>query len=217
MKVLYIRLARAIWLVDSRELNPHGIDIFPVVEAIKNRYSFQSYPTKPEEMNEFDPKGIVFMNGSFAAGTGQRHTIVKATIYGDGIVVDSALSTDFCESVLADALGFLSDQFGFTYRPNMVHKKLHVSEMIVQTDKDLLRLFDPLNTVWKKLHELTGMPFQPLGFGFGIDPEAPGAKRVAFTFEREVGKPFSQGRYFSSAPLQTDRHENMLQQLEGLL
>jgi len=217
MKVLYIRLARAIWLVDWRELNPHGIDILPVVEALKNRYSFQSYPTKPEEMSEFDPKGIVFMNGSFATGTGQRHTIVKATIFGDGIVVDSALSTDFCEFVLGDALGFLSNQFGLTYRPGMVHKKLYISEMIIQTDKDLLRLFDPLSIVWKKLDDLTGMPFQPAGFGFGIDPDAPGAKRVAFAFEREVGKPFSQGRYFSSSPLQTNQHENLLQQLEELL
>ncbi len=107
MTILNVKSARAIWLVDSRDLNPHGIDISPALSAIKDRYNFQTFPRTAEEANEFDPKGIVFANGSFALGS-TRHSITKATMYGDGIVVDSGLSTDFCEAFLADALGLRS-------------------------------------------------------------------------------------------------------------
>jgi hypothetical protein len=216
LTVLNVKMARAIWLVDSRDLNPHGIDLWPILTAIKERYNFQTYPKTIEEANEYDPKGIVFMNGSFAVGSG-RHTIVKATMYGDGVVVDSALSTDFCEAFLADALTFLSSQFGLTYRPEMIHTKIYASELIVRTDKDLNRLFNPLAAVKEQLNSLTGQRFEPAGFGFGVDTQATTARPTAFRFEREVGKPFGQRRYYSSSPLRTSQHEELLQQMETLL
>lgn len=216
MTTLNVKMARAIWLVDARDLNPHGIDILPILAAIKDRYSFQAFPKTAEEMNEADPKGIVFMNGSFAVGS-SRHTITKATMYGDGIVVDSALSTDFCEAFLADALAFLSSQFGLTYKPEMIHTKIFVSELIVRIDKDLTRLFAPLAAIKEKLNSLTGLQFEPAGFGFSIDAQATTAKPAPFRFEREVGKHFSQHRYYSAAPLRTSQHEGLLQEMERLL
>lgn len=216
MTILNVRLARAIWLVDSRDLNPHGIDMLPILEAVKGRYSFKVSPTKMEDANENDPKGIVFMNGSFLTGSG-RHTIVKATIYGDGIVVDSALSTDFCEAFLSDVLGFLASQFGLTYRPDMVHTRLYVSELIVHTDKNLDGLFGRLAAFTEKLRLNTGRNFQPAGFGFSIDPGKTTARPSAFRFEREVGKPFSHNRYYSSAPTRTSQHEELLREIENLL
>ncbi len=217
MTVLNVKLARAIWLVDSRDLNPHGIDLFPILDAIKNRYNFQVFPTKAEEANEYDPKGIVFMNGSFAASGSARHTIVKATIYGDGIVVDSALSTDFSEAFLADALDFLSTQFGLTYQAEMVHTKFYVSELIVRTERELDRLFAPLAVITDKLRLVTGQEFKPSGFAFGLDPSAANARPVAFKLEREVGKPFSQSRYYTSAPVRTSQHEELLREVEARL
>ena len=215
MTILNVKTARAIWLVDSRDLNPHGIDILPILAAIKDRYNFQTFPKSVEEANENDPKGIVFMNGSFAAGSA-RHTVAKATMYGDGLVVESALSTDFCEAFLADALNFLSSQFGLTFRPDMVHTKIYTSELIVRSDKDMDRLFAPLTAIRDQLNSLTGHCFEPTGFGFSIDTQASTARPAPFRFEREINKPFGQRRYYSSAPLQTSQHEDLLRQMEGL-
>jgi hypothetical protein len=215
MTILNVKTARAIWLVDSRDLNPRGIDIVPVIEAIKVRYSFQVYPNKSEEVNENDPKGIIFQNGSFATGSG-RYTIAKATMYGDGIVVDSALSTDFSEAFLADALTFLSSQFGFTYRPDMIHRKIFLSELIVRPEKDLSSFFSPLDAVNRKLNSLTGFHFQPFGFSLADDKTGTGSP-APFRFEREVGKPTEQHRYYSCAPIRTADHEELLKQLESLL
>jgi hypothetical protein len=215
MTVLNVKTARAIWLVDSRDLNPRGIDIWPVLMAVKDRYNFQVYPKTVDEANENSPNGIVFMNGSFAVGSA-HHTIVKATIYGDGIVVDSALSTDFCEAFLTDVLS-LASQFGLTYRSEMIHTKIYTSELIVQTNKDLNRLFAPLVVVKERLNSLTGHTFEPAGFGFSIDTQATTARPAAFRFEREINKPFGRQRYYSSAPLQTSQHEDLLRQMEALL
>jgi hypothetical protein len=214
--VLHVRTARAIWLVDSRDLNPHGIDIFPILAAIKDRYNFQTYPKTVEEANENDTKGIVFANGSFAVGS-SRHTIVKATIFGDGLVADSARSTDFCEAFLGDALEFLSSQFGLTYRPEMIHTKAYLSELIVQTDRDLNRLFASLAAVREKLDSLTGHRFEPAGFGFSVDMQTSAPRSGPFRFEREINKPFAQMRYYSAAPLRTSQHEELLQQMDALL
>lgn len=216
MTVLNVRQARAIWLVDARDLNPYGIDIWPILSALRERYNFQTYPKSIEEANESDPKGITFANGSFAVGS-SRHSIVKATMYSDGIVADSALSTDFSEAFLADVLSFLSAQFGFTYRPEMVHTKLYVSELIVRIPKDLNGLFSSLTAITEQIRLVAGRNFQPAGFGFTTDPADSNARAVAFRFEREVGKPFSQRRYFSSAPVRTSQHEDLLRQMESLL
>jgi len=214
MTVLNIRTARAIWLVDSRDLNPRGIDIFPILDALRVRYNFQTYPTRVEEANEHDPKGIVFANGSFATGSGR---LAKATMYGDGIVVDSTSSTEFGDAFLADALTFLSTQFGLTYQPDMVHTKIYVSEMIVRINKDLAGIFAPLTAFQERLRSLSGKDFQPAGFAMSIDPASARFQPVAFKFEREAGKPFSQFRYFTSAPLRTNEHEDLLRHMEPAL
>jgi len=214
--VLNVKTARAIWLVDSRDLNPRGIDIWPLLMAIKDRYNFQVYPRTVEQANEFDPKGIEFLSGSFAAGSAQ-HTIGRAAIFGDGIVVDSALSTDFCEAFLADILSYLSSQFGLTYRPEMIHTKIYTSELIVRTDKDLDGLFAPLAAVREQLDLLTGFRFEPIGFGFSIDLQVSATKPAPFKFEREINKNFSQQWYYSCAPLPTGQHEDLLRRMELLL
>jgi hypothetical protein len=186
-----------------------------MLSAVRDRYNFQTYP-KGDETNENDPKGIVFANGSFPFEN-QLYTIVKTTIYGDGLVVDSASSTDLSEAFLEDVLTFLSNQFGLTYRPEMIHKKIYTSELILQLDKDLSRFFAPLIALNEELNMLAGRSFEPFGFGLSVDPAASISQPAPFKFEREINKPFDLRRYYSSAPLRTSDHESLLQTLETLL
>ena len=216
MTVLHVKTARAIWMVDSRDLNPHGIDISEALAAVKDRYSFQIYPKTMEDSSEYGPKGLVFANGSFEF-EGGRYTVVKATMYPDGLVADSALSTDFSEAFLADLLNYVSTEFGLTYKPEMIHKRLFTSELIVRPDKDLSGLFSPLAVICEQLTSLTGERFEPTGFGVSIDTVTSTARPAAFRVEREINKSFDQRRYYSSAPLSTKQHEDLLQAMEALL
>jgi len=49
MNLLSIRNARSIWLMQIEDMNPHGLDLIPVLVAIKSRYGFQKAP-KPEDL-----------------------------------------------------------------------------------------------------------------------------------------------------------------------
>jgi hypothetical protein len=210
MTLLNIRTARAIWILDSRDLNPRGADMAPLLIAIKDRYKFQASPKPGEEFDQ--ASGIVFSNGSFSG-----NIITKATIFADGIVVETAQSTDLSEQFLADALQFLSTQFGLIYSPEMVQRKIYLSEVIVKAEKNLNQFFAPMGVIAQQLSQFTGLSFEPFGFRFGIDTTMSTARPSLFTFEREVQKPFNQNRYYSSAPLPTNNHLELLNKLETLL
>lgn len=215
MIVLNVKLARAIWLVDARDLNPRGIDILPIISAVRDRYEFQIYPTSITEVQNTG-KGIVFESGSFTSEN-QRYAIGRATIYDDGVVVDCSLSTDLSEAFLNDLLSFLRTDFGLTYRPDMIHRKIYTSELIVQTNKDLDRLFGPLALIKERLMSLTGREFEPSGVSLAIDPAMSASQSAPFRFEREVNKAFNLRRYYSSAPLRTGEHEDLLTRMEEIL
>jgi hypothetical protein len=215
MRILNVRLARVIWLVDFRDLNPYGLDLFRSIAALRDRYEFKSFPTAVGQGNESDQKEIVFANGSFAVGD-QQHAVMKATMFSDGLVVDTALSTDFSEAFMSDALTFLSTDFGLTYSPEMIHKRIYVSELIVRPEKNLDGVLGRLSPIGKMINSATNMTFAPSGFALSVDPGS-GPQPVSFKFERESGKPFDQNRFYSSAPLRTGEHEDVLRKLESIL
>jgi len=77
MRVLHINTARVIWLVDSMDLNPRGLNMYPALDAIRERYNFQIFPDSIEKRDEHAPEGIVFRLGSFEY-QGALFTIGKA-------------------------------------------------------------------------------------------------------------------------------------------
>src|SRR6266404_2637321 len=135
MQIVHVRMAKSIWLVDIRDLNPRGLSIYPMVAGIAERYKFKYFPLKAEDANPNRSEGMVFADGAFAIGN-TLHRITKCAMYGDGFVVETGLSTDFSDDFLRDLLIFLSTQFALAYHPEMIHTRLNVSELIVRTDKD---------------------------------------------------------------------------------
>lgn len=142
--------------------------------------------------------------------------VYTATIYGDGLVVDSGLSTDLSEEFLADLLSFVSSNFALKYRPEMIHKKIYASELIVTTEKNLHAVLDKLSAIAGRLTGIVGTPFEPSGIEFSVDHKI-SPRPAPFTFQRELYKSFDQHRYYSSAPLKTTEHEELLSLLESVL
>lgn len=216
MKLLHVKTARSIWLVDSNDINPRGIDISFPLSAIAKRYGFQKYPKTLAEADENSASGIVYEQGHFETEAG-RYEIDKVSMHNDGLVVNNRQSTDLGELFLEDALSFLAGEFGLTYQHGMVHKKIYTSELIVKTEKDLGTLFSPLDPIQKRVGDLIGHKMGPFGFKLNIDVTTTSDRPAMFIFEREVNKPIGQQRYYSSAPLKTDQHLGILQELEALL
>jgi hypothetical protein len=221
MKLLSVKQARAIWLVSIVDLNPRGLSLFGLIMPIVEKYKFQIYPTKPEELIGKDVLEIKFNGGSFKKDT--KHNIaVDLTIFNDGLVVDTRSSTNDSDAFLNDFLNHLSKEFNLTPYLEVIRSKIYVSEVWVQTDKLLNSLNPKLDSFAKRITSLIGghsrypIAHETSGIIFSADPVVTNPQ-TPFRFERVIDRPFEENRYYSIAPLQTDVHLEMLDELESIL
>ena len=136
MNLLHVQRARSIWLLPGEDLNPRGLDPIPILAAIQSRYRFQIYPTKPEEIYDA-PNGILFGRGSFGLDSGERVEVESAKIYRDGVTADTSHSSDVSDRFLNDVLTFLSQRHGLAFTPDMIRRKVYLSELVVSVALNL--------------------------------------------------------------------------------
>ncbi len=222
MKLLSVKQARSIWLVYLVDLNPHGLNLLTFIPPIVEKYKFQLFPTKPEELGfGKETREIKFSGGSFQKDP-QHNIGVELTIYNDGLVADTRSSTKDSDAFLNEFLNWISSEFDLVPFQEVLRSKAYVSELWVQTDKSLNTLNPKLEHFAKRLtsliigHSHHPIAFETSGITFWTDPTVvnpPGG----FRFERLIDVPFSENRYYSAAPLQTDAHLEMLMELESIL
>jgi len=220
MNLLQIIRGRAIWLFDIRDLNPRGKAIDEdLVEWIKDSYSFGQSP-KPEDKPQ-NPSGLAFSNGHFQVRE-EIFVEVAVTIYADGVVAETRSSTRDSEKFLEDLLTTATKEFGLAYAPGMIRSKKYLSELIVRPAGSLEKIGERLNGFAARVSDTADYPgvaraaFKLAGLSFWSDP-GQGTPASIFSFERQVGKPFSEGRYYSQAPLHSDDHLSLLEEFERLL
>lgn len=231
MKIIQVRLARAIWLFDLQDLNPGGKAIFgDLIEWIKDSYSFKIAPNSnvigagvaatPAIPGNQPPVGIEFQQGHFQAREEIFVEIGKLTLYNDGIVVDSSSSTTNSDLFAQDLIQSAVREFALTFDKDTVRKRLYVSELIVRSDLSL-EVINPRLTAFSRrikeaIPEESKPQFQIGGISFWSEPNDAGQHRM-FTLERQLGKASGEHRYFSRAPLTTDEHLGLLEELEQIL
>lgn len=219
MDLLNVRTARSIWLFDVRDLNPTGLSAIPFLSAIKDRYHFLVWPKDPEDLSwtASSAKGIRFVDGSFAIENRLRN--VSLTFYNDGIIADTGSNTTDTDLFLGDVLAFTARHFGVEYCPSLVHKKQYLSELMIRPQCDLSMVCQKIGRLAEILNAVPGdaLKYQWFGFELRADP-LPGTGPVTgFKFEREVGIPAVQNRYYSLALLPTDDHLRLLNEFEQIM
>lgn len=219
MKFLSVQRARSIWFVHLVELNPFGRSLVPMIPSIVDRYKFQIFPTKPEELDL--SKGVKFIAGTFQKDP-QHDIAVDLTIFNDGLVADTRSSTEDSDAFLNEYLTWIATEFGLVPYQEVLRSKAYLSELWVKTDKHLNSLNPKLENFAKRLtsliagHQNRPIAFETTGITFWTDPVSvnpPGA----FRFERAENIPFGEHRYYSTAPLQTEKHVKLLNELETIL
>jgi len=199
-------------LFDTHDLNPHGKDLGAAfIDWLKSTYHFTKYPANVNDLD--DTKALCYLGGQFEAKEGPIS--VELRIYNDGIVGDTRSETDDTDSFLSGLLLSAAKEFRLPYRPEIIRKRLYVSEMTVRTSMSLASVNPNLVNFAQKLARLTGAnaPLQLTSIGFWQDI-LPNPSASTFRFERKWGAEFSDNRYFTRAPLQTSIHLELLRELE---
>lgn len=222
MKLLNVTIARAIWLFDILDLNPKGKSIFPdLFEWLEAEYHFKKLPKSVDERDA--QGGWSLQQGEFQV-TEEIFKSVDLGIYSDGLVATTQSTSDDSEHFLTNLLELACKEFSLTFEPSMLRRKMYLSEINVQIDGSLGRLNPKLDEFARKISSAftlgDGVGFQVSGISFAADQlTLPLSKTLfsAFALDRKIGAPFSENRYWSKAPLPTNKHLELLQELEKLL
>ncbi len=215
MKLSSVKLARTVFLFPAGDVNPAGKYLLPILSALIKRYRFATFPSFAEAVQT--DQGIKLAQGVFSHRE-WKEIAVDLAIYNDGLVADTRAGTDVSEAFIEDLFSWIRDEHGLE-RPRSITKQ-YISEIIVETNASLISLNVKLERFARNLtakvkgfgkvsYQLTGLSLWTEQFG---PVAAPG-----FRFERAVGVPRQQDRYYSVAPLRTADHVLLLEQLEEIL
>jgi hypothetical protein len=229
MRLLNVKTAKSIWLIDLNDLNPTGRNVADdLILWIKDRYSFDRHsftdPTDPKGGSNApaDFHGVKFTAGKFDPsnpdGLIEARIIVNLEVYNDGLVAETFSSTRNSDRFLQDLLSAASESMRISFDESLIRQKFYVSELHVKSDASLEMLNPRLKPFADKLSKNVTRrgPFQAASIGFWTDPGRNGG-HITFSLERQAGKDFTQNRYFSSAPMPTDLHFEFLEELEDIL
>jgi hypothetical protein len=214
MKLSAVVLARVIFFIESVELNPHGAAYYPdIVKALVERYGFIKFPEKLQDFDE--QKGVALIGGKY----GDR-TIQNITIYNWGLALDTTSSTHDSEELLIEALYWGNEHLRLQFSADKIKRRGYVSHIVFYSDAPLLSLNPVLDVIGERVSKEVSanlkLPyaFQPMGIRLGIDPEQQRIPVQVFTVERREGAAFSEGKYFSAAPVSTETHLALIEQFE---
>lgn len=217
MKLLTISIARSIWLFNLNDLNPRGKKIGPSsISHLVETYRFAQYPKTSEEMDE--NKGMHFMDGTFNLKSGEAIT-VNFKVFAFGVAAETRSSTKDSDAFITEVLEWISKEYDLPSIDQILRSTAYYSEMHLRSEHTLSLLNPKLERITQKLNSnVKGhgeMVYQPAGITFWNNPSLNQA--FPFKFERVDGMGFAEQRYFSAAPLETEIHLDILNDLESIL
>lgn len=217
MKLIAVGLARLTALTETTEINPRNqVSVPQLIHALVERYGFLKYP---KTIEEYDPsKGIVFGLGRI-----NNINIDRVEFYFVGIVIETRSSTDDCEAVLQDLIQVVQRLVGIEYKPLQEPRKFFLSEVSFHSELDLNGLNAAFSSLLPKISGLVSsyareeFKFETVAVLSTPDLANTKLGPSLFRVDRLAGVPFRDQKYFSSAPLPTKDHLNILEEFEKAL
>jgi len=226
MKLIASLAGTVVLHVSSDDVMPkHGILQRDLIQYIAERYQFSGRPAIPPNAPPGTIIPIIFNQGKFVTKAG-TYPVLQIIQPPNGDIV-TAGDTDVAELVLEDLVSGLEADLKFNYRGKK-QRKSYVSVLTVECDAALenqISAFRHIEEILNRAIPRENMPFKPksLIFGYG-DPtdginseDASSIERTDFALQRRAGSAYEQNRYFSQMPLPTNRHFEVLQEIEAAL
>jgi len=215
MELAAIHQARALAFVEPIDLNPKGRVFYPdLVKAIVARYNFQKFPQKIEELDE--TKGVTFGEGRLG------HTVIdEFIIYAYGLLLGTRVSTQESRRLLEEAIDWGSKELGLVKKP--VPRWLYASQITFHSKAPLTNagvgIQQLASGIAKSVEETTGenLKYELTALFVDFDQLTRKHPLGRFSIQRRDNTPFSENKYFSDAPLQTDVHIKLVEQFEAAI
>ena len=189
-----------------------------LTDGLRDRYKFLQVPTRIEEFDLH--RGVEFFGGIFNEG----NLIEKLRIHNNGIYCEARQPTEVIQEFIDDVFEWVSQVSGITFEYPAPPNVFVLSSLEVESDVCHVSARSALSVIGEKIttllesygHEVP--KFEPTCLAFHCDEtEVTGIRPTRFTFERREGRQFDEKLFFSTAPLKTTDHLDLLNELEGLL
>jgi hypothetical protein len=212
MKIIAIEKSSLIKLaLMSRPIGQHHYSM--LISTIQERYNFEIVPEVIKDMDA----GLDFAHG-FIGDT----AIERLSLYNDGIVVQSKVPTAKLDFFLNDLIQWSIDELGFKMTSTHRADSLYESTLTVQSEVDIIGFqlkLDNIRRILKSsLKKISNIDVDFLPVGITISPDlnkVSGLKPAGFRVARRADTDFEANLYQSTAPLTTDLHLKLLEQLEA--
>jgi len=214
MEVVGIENSRVIYLLDL--FRPAGEVYQPdAVAKIIQRYSFVKFPSL---------ENLVKNERVFAVGKFKDIQIAEFNIYTDGLIAGSSSDTDLIDDFVNDLIAWAKDEFGIIQVAGFAAERAYESTVIIKSNVDIVRALAPRNDISAILNKIyqpdryVAGKMQLTGFIAASDrTEFAGRRKpISFIVDRRLGLPFEQNIFYSTAPLRTKDHLEVLRSIERL-
>jgi len=213
MELISVQLARSTWLADVNEFNPRGLNLFArLVPNLIEEYKFKVFPKEGDDFAQ----GMKFSKGEYVNQNGEA-LMVELVIFNDGVVDDTNASTQNSDDFLKGIAESLPN-LGLSYNPEMIRTRVYLSQVFVRCSARMSAVSQKLSDFGRRLSGAVGQQshFEFSAFEFWPD-QTQSFKPAIFSFQRKTGTAFSENRYWSQAALPTDKHLELLDELEAIL
>ena len=216
MKLLSVISARSTWLFNLADLNPKGRLLFPqLTDALTEAYDFDDQPEgAPIAPGEPSQPGIKFKNGRFETNDGPIRVALE--LFDDGIVAESAASTDVTNALVQHVIEWAVKSFDLSFDQSQVRERILGSELAVQFTPRLADAMKPLGAFAELLSNTSlNLPQQkyfPSGVTFST-----AAGTAPFSIEKRANTSPEANIFYSKAMTDTKTHLSLLEQFERLL
>ena len=185
-----------------------------LIDIVRTRFNFEQIPDKSDDLN----RGIEFLNGAI-----DGVTVEKLGLYSDGVILESRSPTKSLDLAFAELTAWAETDLGLKMIETHNISKLYESDITVHSDGNIVNLGRRIEKICKLLSaglmKISNIDADPTSVGFSISPDInklPGLKPSAFRVDRQAGADFARNLFRSGAPLTTDLHLELLQELETL-
>jgi hypothetical protein len=220
MKLISYEISRLLWLVVMDEIRPWSGSYMPeVYNRIRDRYLFVA---APKDVEDAIRGGAKFLHGTFQLN-GEQIAVHEMGIYSDGIII-GASTTDHADAIADDLISWAVSDLRLR-PPSSVRPRTYTSNLIVDFDKiphgPLVQYEVMSRRLSAALKASRGwdLPIELQRLAFQADPtnllpHMMPQTSTQFAIERRAGMPFSDNRFWSTAPLRTREHINVLELIE---